>query len=179
LILGLLVAVASEPIHSATAEEGKTASQPTSAAKKSNAAAVRVPHTLSAELEKDRQVIETEKATAAEINMQLQSAKQSLDTEAAAVASQEASVEAMRKDIDATQRRIVTTDTIEVQRFNRRVKEFNVLASEAIEKRTDLNASIEQYNELAKKSQTQVTLVNQLAEAYNAKLLRNGHADKK
>ena len=174
LILGFLMVSAAGSMQVVATEDIKQLRTSASPAN-SNAAPIRVPHAMALELEKDRQAIETEKATAAELKIELQTAKQTIDAESTEVTAQEASVEAMRKDIDAHQRNIATTDTYGVQRFNRRVKEYNILANEAIENRAHLNVSIEQYNELAKKNQAQAALVNQLAEAYNAKLRRNGH----
>jgi hypothetical protein len=173
LILGFLTFAAGGLIQFVAAEEVKVQRTPASPAN-SKASPVRIPHAMAAELEKDRLAIEAEKVTAAEIKLELQNAKQMLDAESAEVAAQEAAVEAMRKDLDAYQRRIATTDTYEVQRFNRKANEYNVLVNDAGEKRSHRNALIQKYNELATRSQAQAALVNQLAEAYNAKLLRNG-----
>lgn len=174
LTSGFLLFATGGLIQSSIAEEVKASRIPASATN-SNAAPVRVPHALAVELEKDLQSIETAKTTAAETKIELQTAKQTLDIESVEVTAKEAAVEAMRKEMDANQRRIATTDSFEVQRFNRKAEKYNALANEAIEKRAHLNASIQQYNELATRSQAQAALVNQLAEAYNAKLLRNGH----
>jgi chromosome segregation ATPase len=130
---------------------------------------------MSAELEKDRQAIEIEKAAAARMKQQLDLAAQALDAEKSAVAAQEAEVVAMRAAVDATKRKTSTADEYEARRYNRKVVDYNTHASEAIAKREHLNASIERYNELVKQHQAQAEKVNQLAAAYNAKLVRYGH----
>lgn len=174
LALAVLVVVIDGMVRSAAAQDIKVPRASVSPAG-SNATPVRVPRALSAELEKDRQSIEIEKATAARMKQQLDVAAQALDAEKSAVAAQEAEVAAMRVAVDATKRKTSTADEFEARRYNRKVVDYNTHANEAIAKREHLNLSIKQYNELVKQHQAQAEIVNQLAAAYNAKLIRYGH----
>jgi len=165
-------------LHSALADELLLHRAPTTADNKtsvdSNAKALRISPEMALELKHDRAAIDAEKATLAQLKLELQVAKQALDVEKADVKAIEEEAEAMRTAVDAGQRKVRTDRGSDVSKFNRSAKEYNALATEAIDKRARLNATIAQYNELATRQQTQAMLINKMSEAYNEKLVRNG-----
>jgi hypothetical protein len=134
----------------------------------------RVPNNVAAELERDRQALEFEKAKANRLEARLEDAKGDLEREMAAAEALQSQIQASDAQIEGNRSSLDTDDQIAVDNFNREVNEHNALVLRGRARAASANERVAPYNELVEQVQAQNLVVNRLVDAYNEKLRNYG-----
>ncbi len=134
----------------------------------------RVPSYISAELERDSRVINSEKAKMVAIERRLDSAKRVLDAEKAKAEDLESQVNSLNAQVDIARRFLDRTSQTDVDDFNRKVNRYNAALATVRAQNERANRAVEAYNSILEEVRAQNRAVNQLVDEYNAKLRRNG-----
>jgi hypothetical protein len=134
-----------------------------------------VPNYAVAELEGDQAAIEVQKATARDLERQLNLAKSEIEEESQKADALEARLEQLKSDIDREEPFVDSANSYAVASFNAKVNQYNSLVRQARSQRARANRLVDPYNTLVSRVNAQNQTVNQLVDAYNAKLHRVGH----
>ena len=135
----------------------------------------RVPKSALPELQQDNAAIEAQRRLATRLASQLHEAQDALaeqKTRAEALAHQ---LNALKQKLDQARSHLDNSDGTSVFEFNSRVEAYDDLLKQVREEWKKANALDEPFNDLATKVDAQNHLVNQLVDAYNAKVRRIGH----
>lgn len=133
-----------------------------------------VPHTYDAELNSDRQEVETAQAASRELDEQVEAAQGLLETKQAAAERLKTQADALSDYIEAQRPIVQNEDEAAVDAFNGQVSKYNQMIIRLRRLNANANSQVQLYNDLVEKAHAQTEASNRLVDAYNAKLARYG-----
>jgi hypothetical protein len=134
----------------------------------------RVPSYIRSELERDSQVIDSEKAKMAAIERRLNEAKQIVDNERAKTEGFEIQLNTLKTQIEAAQKFIDRSSQSSVDEFNRKVNRYNAALATLRTQNDKMNQAVDLYNSTLDEARHQNILLNKRVDEYNEKLRRSG-----
>jgi uncharacterized phage infection (PIP) family protein YhgE len=134
-----------------------------------------VPLAVLAELQQELAAIEVQKSLARQLESQLNDAKSARAERKAQADALKHQLDALKEQIDQARSHLDKNDGASVFEFNSRVEAYDESLAEIREQWKQANALDEPFNDLVTKLNAQYHLVNQMVEAYNAKVRQIGH----
>jgi uncharacterized protein YhaN len=130
----------------------------------------RVPKSALPELQQDNDAIEVQKNLARQLENQLDEAKSALAEQKTRAEALEHQLNALKEQLDQARSRLDNTDAPSVFKFNTLVKAYDEFLKQVREQWKKANALDEPFNDLVTKVNAQNHLVNQMVDAYYAKV---------
>jgi soluble cytochrome b562 len=152
-----------------------TSGNPEVSAEGESQPAHRVPLAVLAELQQELAAIEVQKSLARQLESQLNDAKSARAERKAQADALKHQLDALKEQIDQARSHLDKNDGASVFEFNSRVEAYDESLAEIREQWKQANALDEPFNDLVTKLKAQYHLVNQMVEAYNAKVRQIGH----
>jgi uncharacterized phage infection (PIP) family protein YhgE len=134
-----------------------------------------LPDATKAELLRDNEAIEVQKSLVLQLENQLNVAKSALAEQKVRADALGRQLEVLKAGIDKAKGFVDQSDPLSIASFNSRVAKYDDLLSQVREQWKRTNALDEPFNDLVNKLNAQNLLVNQMVNAYNAKLKRVGY----
>ena len=134
----------------------------------------RVPSNTSAELDKAKLAIDSEKAKSARLEALLEQSTKAVETQKAETDELDTNLETLSRQIERDRIYLDQTSQYDIDSFNLKVNRYNSALRNRKAEVEVYNQMVDSHNTLVQQLKTQNRLVNQMVDDYNAKLQRYG-----
>jgi hypothetical protein len=134
----------------------------------------RITPNLSAELDRDKQAIDTEKAKSARMEALLEASNTEVEAKKAEVDELDSAADTLSRQIERDRIYLDRTSQFEIDSFNLKVDRYNAALRNRKAEVQVFNEMVETHNTMVQQLKTQNRLVNQMVDNYNAKLQQSG-----
>jgi hypothetical protein len=134
-----------------------------------------VPTEAMTELQQDSAAIEVQKSIARQLENQLNEAKSALADQKARAEALQHQLDLLKKQLDKARQFVDPNDSLSVFNFSSQVEKYNDQLRQVQGQWKNANALGGLFNDLVNKVNAQNHIVNEMVDAYNAKLRRVGY----